>query len=145
MFAAILKYPKAFARVANFCVDNRLMTSQAAVETQAAAASPSERSTAEIPAAAALAKNLVAGFGDHDRFLELDEATLWMFQRGFDRHHHAGLKRQPRVGIVIGDRPRRRQARRLVADEAHAVGEEFHVVAQLRLLQSFFRRRVNLA
>src|SRR5262245_31121511 len=82
------------------------------------------RGAAAVPAARALAIDVAALVGDDRRVLELDEAALGMLHRGLDRDHHAGLERAVRVVVVIGHRAICGEARRLVADEAHAVAEE---------------------
>ena len=52
-------------------------------------------------------------------------------QRGLHRHHLAGFQRN--VGVVgrIRHRPAVGEPRRFVADQAHAVREEFDVVVVL--------------
>ena len=85
-----------------------------------------------IPAASAFAIDLVAGIGDHHGVFELDKAARRMQQRGFHRHHLAGFQWNVGVGRRIRHRPAIGEPRRLVADQAHAVGEEFHMIVVLR-------------
>ena len=97
-----------------------------------------------IPAAGAIAINLVPGRRHCHSILELDEAAARMQQRGLDRNHHAGFERPLRVIGVIRHRPRIGEPRRLVAHQPHAMGEEFVVVVQVRFLQHRLGRRINL-
>src|ERR1700731_1929310 len=76
-------------------------------------------------AAGALPHAFPAGGGHRDRVLEFDEAALGVKHGGLDRHHHAGFERL--VGVVVAVGAALDQARRLVADQAHAVRQEPHV------------------
>ena len=101
-------------------------------------------SPAAIPAAAAFAENLISTLCHGDRVLQLDETTARMFERGLDRNHHSWFERTRRVGVVIGDGTIGGEARRLVADQPHAMRQKFHVVALLRLLHEFLGGNVNI-
>ena len=85
-----------------------------------------------VPAARALAVNLVAVVGDDHGVLQLDEAARRMHQRGLHRDHLAGFERHVGIGRRIRHRPVIGEPRRLVADQPHAVGEEFELIVVLR-------------
>ena len=59
------------------------------------------RGAAAVPAATALAVNVKACGGDHDRVFELDEAALGVLQRGLDRDHHSVL--EGAIGVSDAD------------------------------------------
>src|SRR6202040_377163 len=80
-----------------------------------------------IPAAGAIAVNLVPGRRHCDGIFELDEAAARMQQRGLDRNHHAGFERPLRVIGIVWYRAGVSQPRRLMAHEPHAVGEKLVV------------------
>ena len=82
---------------------------------------------------AALAIDLVTGIGDHHRVFELDEAAARMQQRGFHRHDFTGFQWNVGVACRVTHRPAVGKPRRFVTDQAHTVGEEFHVIVVLRL------------
>ena len=98
-----------------------------------------------IPAARALAVDLVARVGHHHGVLQLDEAARRMLERGLDRHHRADFQRN--VGVVgrIRHRPVVGEPRRLVADHAHAVRQELDVVVVLRLHHQRLGGGIDLA
>src|SRR6185437_14659272 len=100
---------------------------------------------AEIPAAAGLAIDLVAGWRHRDGVLQLDEAALWMLHRGLDRHHHARFERLVRVIVVIGHRSRGGQARGFVADQTHAMGQKFGMVALADLREPFLGGSIDVS
>ncbi|MGY3649466.1 hypothetical protein ACVWW2_004757 [Bradyrhizobium sp. LM4.3] len=59
--------------------------------------------------------------------------------------HHACFERQAGVGVVVGDRALGGQARGLVADEAHAVGQKLRAVALADLGKLPLGRDVDVA
>src|SRR3954462_10006622 len=104
-----------------------------------------ERTAPQIPAAATLAKDLVARRRHRNRVLELDEPALRMLHRGLDRHHHPCFERQPGVGVIVGDWAFGGQARGLMADEAHAVGQKLPAVTLADLRELPFRPDIDVA
>ena len=80
---------------------------------------PCESLSRPIPAPPLIAEAHATLFGDRDRILGLDEASLRMRHRGLDGDDHVGLQRPGRVIALIRRRPVARQARRFMTDEAH--------------------------
>ena len=89
----------------------------------------------------AVTEGLIAVRGHGDGVFELDEAPSRMRQCGLNRDDHPGFQR--RVGVVggIGNGAARGQTRRFVADDAHAVGDETHLLAVRGLAPALRSRR----
>ena len=67
-----------------------------------------------------------------------------MLERGLDRNHHSWFERPPRIGVVIWNGAIGGEARGLVTDQAHAVGQKFHAVALLGLFHEPLRGGVDV-
>src|SRR3954454_12243633 len=93
----------------------------------------------DVPTAARVAEALAPGRRDGDRVLQLDEPALGVVQLRLDRDHHSGLQLLVAVPGGVPGEGVRHEPGSLVADDAHAVSGEEHLVARRALPQGAVR------